>query len=305
MPHEIERILGAVSSGIWAIEPSKAVEIVNFLALRASGKNTSWDAEAVAPVCAAEPMPDRRGGTVHVLNLRGSIIPRGNMMSRMSGGSSMQQFQKAFLEAANDSNASALIIDVDSPGGMVDLVPETAAIIRNARRADRPIIAVANTMAASAAYWLASQADEIVVTPSGMVGSIGVLTDRRNMRKALIEAGIDLTLFSSGPRKAEGHPFGEPLDEGAKSAIQAETDEVYAMFVSDVSKGRGVPVAQVRADPETSEAHFGGGRAYHARRALKLGMVDRIATFEETLARAVRGRSPRNTAQARRRLAVL
>lgn len=304
MPHEIERILGAVSSGVWAIEPSKAAEIVNFLALRAAGP-TEWAGDAAEPVYAMDPVPARNGGTVHMLQLHGTIIPRGNMMSRMSGGVSMQQFQKAFRAAAADTSARAIIIDVDSPGGMVDLVPETAAMIRSARRADRPIVAVANTMAASAAYWLASQADEVIVTPSGMVGSIGILTERRNMLKALEAAGVDVTLFSSGSHKAEGHPFGKPLDDTAKAALQAEIDEVYGMFVRDVAKGRGVPIDQVRANPETVDQHFGGGRAYHAKTALKLGMVDGIATLEDTIARIAGGRKPRSAAQARRALTVI
>lgn len=304
MPHEIERILGAVSSGVWAIEPSKAAEIVNFLALRASGP-TEWSGEVSEPVYAMDPVPARGGGNVHVLQLHGTIIPRASMMSRMSGGSSMQQFQKAFRAAAMDTSARAIVIDVNSPGGMVDLVPETASIIRAARSPDRPIIAVANTMAASAAYWLASQADEIVVTPSGLVGSIGILTERRNMLKALEAAGIDVTLFSSGSHKAEAHPFGKPLDDKAKAAIQAETDEIYAMFIRDVAKGRGVPTEQVRADPEAAERHFGGGRAYHAKTALKLGMVDGIATLEDTISRVAGDRKRRTAAQARRALTVI
>ncbi|ETX26433.1 S49 family peptidase, partial [Roseivivax isoporae] len=185
MPHEIDRILGAVANGIWLIEPGKAAEIVNFLALRAGGHSPGWDGEESEPSYAAAPVPARSGGHVHVLRLHGTITPRGGMMSRMSGGASMEQFQRAFREAAGDTAARAIVLDVDSPGGMVDLVPETAAMIRGARRAERSIIAVANTVAASAAYWLASQADELVVTPSGVVGSIGVMTQRENLLKAL------------------------------------------------------------------------------------------------------------------------
>ncbi|ETX26410.1 S49 family peptidase, partial [Roseivivax isoporae] len=123
--------------------------------------------------------------------------------------------------------------------------------------------------------------------------------------KALEMKGIQRTVIASGPRKAEGHPFGAPLDDAARAAIQAETDEVYAMFTADVAKARDVPVATVRADPEAAETHFGGGRAYHARQAVRLGMADRIGTLEDTIARAARGRAPRQAALARRRLAML
>lgn len=305
MPHEIDRILGAVAGGVWLIEANKAAEIVNFLALRAGGDAPGWESEEKPPSYAADPFPARSGGHVAVLRLHGTVVPRGGMMTRMSGGASMEQFQKAFREADGDSGTRAIVIDVDSPGGMVDLVPETAAMIRNARRAGRPIIAVANTLAASAAYWVASQADELVVTPSGMVGSIGVMTQRENLIEALKMKGIERELFSKGPRKAEGHPFGPPMDDAARAALNAELEEIYALFVSDVAKARGVPVATVRADPETAEAHFGGGRAYHARQAVRLGMADRVATLEDTIKRAARGRPPRQAAEARRRLALL
>lgn len=303
MSHEIDRVLQAAAGGVWLIEPTKAAQIVSVLALRASGQSAEWDEEPREAQYAGDPVPGNRG-PVHVLRLHGSIMPRGGMMARMSGGASMAEFQKAFRQAAEDTTAQAIVIDVDSPGGMVDLVPETAAMIHAARRADRPIIAVANTLAASAAYWIASAADEIVVTPSGLVGSIGVMTMRDKMAKALEQAGIERTMFYEGPRKAESHPFGPALDDEARAAIQKEVQYVYNQFTADVAKFRGVPVATVRADPESAEAHFGGGRAYHARDAVRLGMADRIATFDETLMRAAQGRRSRRASLARRRLSL-
>ncbi|MDV6329060.1 hypothetical protein Q5L94_13500, partial [Idiomarina sp. Sol25] len=85
---------------------------------------TEWAGAPQAPVYAMDPVAGRKG-TIHVLRLHGTIMPRGGMMARMSGGASLEMFQKAFAQAANDSNASAIIIDFDSPGGMVSQVPET------------------------------------------------------------------------------------------------------------------------------------------------------------------------------------
>ncbi|TMV07310.1 S49 family peptidase [Arenibacterium halophilum] len=306
MPHEIERVLRAVSASTWLIEENKGAEIAAFLALRAGGPTEGWQGEAHQPVYAMEPVPARGGGAVHHLRLQGTIMPRGSgMMSRMSGGASLDQFQRAFRSAAEDTSARAIVLEVDSPGGLVDMVPETATLVRAARRLDRPIIAVANTLAASAAYWIASSADEIVVTPSGLVGSIGVMTQRDNMQKALAQAGIQREMFAKGPRKLEGHPYGPPIDDAARAAIEEEAEALYAMFTSDVAKSRGVPVSVVRADPEKSERHFGGGRTYRAKRAVALGMADRIATLEDTLMRAARGRPARRASLAARRLAML
>ena len=302
MPHDIERILAAAAQRTWLIDEAKAGEIVSLLALRASNSAGDWGGEDNQPIYAAEPVSGRRG-PVHVLRLEGTVFPRGGMMTRMSGGASLEQFAKAFDAAAEDQNAQAIVIGIDSPGGVVDMVAETAEKIYNARRPDRPIIAVANTLAASAAYWLASAADEIVVTPSGHVGSVGVYSMHDDLSEALKKQGITRTLIKSGPRKAEGAVG--PLDEAALKHRQTEADYTYDMFVKAVSRNRGVPVAAVRADPEKTETHFGGGRACNARDAIRLGMADRIDTFEATLARAAKGGRPRRASTARARLALL
>jgi len=264
MPHEIDRILSAAASRPWFIEPRKAHEIVNLLALRAENRPRAWDGERPQPQ-AAEVVEGRRGN-VHVVKLHGTIMPRATMMADMSGAASLDRFQRAFRTAAQDDSAAAIVIEVDSGGGLIDQVPETAAMIYAARRAERPIIAVANTMAASAAYWIAAAADEIVVTPSGLVGSIGVYMVHDDMSAALEEAGIARTFIFEGPRKVEANPFA-PLDDEARAALQAEVRYSYTLFTSDVARFRNVSVAVVRADPESAERHFGGGRVYHARDA--------------------------------------
>lgn len=299
MPHDIDRILSAASSGVWLIDEDKAREIVNVLALRAAGEPSVWAGPENAPVYAAESLKGRRG-QVHVLRLHGTITPRSGMMSNMSGGASLEQFQKAFRAAANDPSAQAIVLDVDSPGGYVDLVQETADMVYAARRADRPIVAVANTMAASAAYWIASAADEMVVTPSGSVGSIGVYGMHDDLSGALEQKGVKREIIKAGPRKAEGAVGG--LDDVSRKHMQERINETYAQFVSAVARHRGVDAAIVRADPETSTAHFGGGRAYHAKTAVRLGMADRVATFDETLMRVANSRRSHRASLARARL---
>jgi ClpP class serine protease len=143
----------------------------------------------------------------------------------------------------------------------------------------------------------------IVVTPFGMVGSIGVYTMHNNLEAALDKAGVKRTYIYEGSRKVEGNPT-EPLGAEAKSALQKEVAYTYGQFASAVAKYRGVPVATVRADPESADQHFGGGRTYHAREAVRLGMADRIATFDETLARAASGRQSRRASLARRRMSL-
>lgn len=288
MPHEITRVLAAAAGSVWAIDPSKGMEIANMLALRAAGQPRDWAGDQSAAMPISQSFEGRRG-TVHVLQLHGTIFPRANMMTEMSGGATLTAFGRAFDEAAADERASAIVLDIDSPGGVVTLVEETAAKIFAARRPDRPIVAVANHMAGSAAYWIASAADQIVAPPSAVVGSIGVYTMHDNLAGALELAGIDRTTIHEGARKVETLPYG-PLDDAARRFLQSSVADTYRSFTGDVARFRGVAPAVVRADPESADAHYGGGRAYHARQARQLGMIDRVASMDEVLSDLAQGK---------------
>jgi signal peptide peptidase SppA len=183
-------------------------------------------------------------------------------------------FRDEFRAAVQSPDVGAIVLDVDSPGGLVDLVPETAAEIRDAR-GTKPIVAVANTMAASGAYWIAAQADELVVTPSGSVGSIGVYMVHEDWSGFNEQQGIQPTYISAGEYKTEGNPD-EPLSDEARADWQQEVDDLCAMFVADVAAGRGVTAQQVRDG-------YGKGRTLIADRALAAGMVDRVDTIETVI----------------------
>lgn len=273
------QVVRAVAEKPWAILPSKFSEILEMVALRAEGGRFT-DEEIAARVGAG---PARRGGymagTVAVLPLYGTIVPKANLFTEMSGGTSVVGFQQMFRDALADQQVTAIVLDIDSPGGMVDLVPELATEIRGSR-GKKPIVAVANTLAASAAYWIGAQADEFVVTPSGEVGSIGVFcahTDISAMEEML---GMKTTLIEAGRFKTELSPT-KPLSEEAQAALQARVNDSYGMFVSDVAKGRKVPVADVRSG-------FGEGRVLVASMALSERMVDRVDTLEATVQRLIR-----------------
>ncbi|AEH88187.1 S49 family peptidase [Mesorhizobium opportunistum] len=286
MAHEIDRVLRAFASDAWFIDPRKADQLAAMLLFRNQNGPRSEPFRA-AP--ADRPASLDQRGSVAVLRIVGPILPRAEAVVDVSQPAAlMTDFRRAFSQVANDAGVSAIVIDIDSPGGRVDLVPETAAMIRSARRDGRPIVAVANTIALSAAYWIASAADEIVVSPSGAVGSIGVYTVHEDMSAALEAEGVKVTMISAGPRKVEGNPF-QPLDEAGLASLLGNVTTFYGMFAGDVAKGRGVPVSVVKADPESSDKNFGGGRAVLAQEALKLGMVDRVATLEETVARLAKG----------------
>lgn len=270
-----KHVLQAVSTRPWAVlEPMYDV-ICDILAMRVAGERFSAE-EIDARIGAARrpTMPAAPTG-VAVLALHGVIVPKAGMMTEMSGGTSVESFRSQFRQAMASSEVSGIVIDVDSPGGMVDGVPEMAAEIRAARGTKR-IVAVANTEAGSGAYWLATQADELVVTKSGRVGSVGVFAKHEDESAKDAAEGVKTTIVKAGKFKTEGNPH-EPLTDAGKANMQQMVDDYYAMFVSDVAKGRRVSVEAVRSG-------FGEGRMVMARDAISGGMADRIATTEDVVA---------------------
>ena len=148
-------------------------------------------------------------------------------------------------------------------------------LTRTAARAQKPVVAIANSLAASAAYWIGCSASEFYVTPGGEVGSIGVWQAHQDYSKAMDEAGVKTTLISAGKFKVEGNPYA-PLDEEAQGFMQSRVDDYYAAFTKAVAKGRGVPISQVRDG-------MGQGRVLGADAALASSMVDGIATFDDVV----------------------
>ena len=280
------RIWQAVTTSAWAILPVKLGDIIDVLTLRRAGVRLS-DEEIharleAAGVVAAKPTQARSQGSIAVLPLYGTIAPRIGSMAEASGGTSTERFGQMFRAAMADPQIGAVVIDVDSPGGAVAGVPELADEIY-ASRGSKPIVAVANQMAASAAYWIASAADEFVASPSADVGSIGVYAAHQDVSGALAQEGIKTTLISAGKYKVEGNPY-EPLSEEARAALQESVDEAYDLFVSHVARHRGVSPADVRNG-------YGQGRVLSAKRAKAVGMVDRVETLDATIER-LRKRRP-------------
>lgn len=288
----IERVFAAACRQPLAILPSKIDEISAFLELRSKGVRFTRD-EIQARVG-----PGRTGATatapssVAVIPIIGMISHRAPLINDMSsgGGTSTQQISVALRAALADPAVGSIVFDVDSPGGSVSGVPELADEIFAGRR-KKPIIAQVNALSASAAYWLTAAASEVVMTPSGDAGAIGVYMMHRDVSVATAADGLKITFVSStdSPFKVEGNPY-EPLSDDARAYLQKEVDRYMGEFVGAVARGRGVSVAKVKSD-------FGQGRIVGARDAVRLGMADRIATLRQTLTRlsssppAVRGPS--------------
>lgn len=287
-------VLKALDERPWAVQRSVLAFMRDFLTFRANGGALSVDEISSRLAAAAAANGARNGGgvagTVAVIPMYGVISQRQSLMSETSGGTSIDGLREDFRIALADPKVSAIVFDIDSPGGSVDGVTEFAQELRQARVGAKPIVAQIDTLCASAAYWLAANCAEIVITPSGEVGSIGVFAVHEDISRAADAAGVTTTLISAGPYKTEGNQF-EPLSDAARTAMQSQVDSFYSMFLGDVAKGRRVSVDTVAAD-------YGQGRTLLAGPAMTAGVVDRIDTLEATVRRL---QAPPKAAPASRR----
>ena len=179
-------------------------------------------------------------------------------------------------EAAADPDVQVIAYDIHSPGGTVAGCPETYSAIL-AMRGTKKTVAIVDSAAYSAAFYLASAADRIAVTPSGGVGSIGVVAARWDMTKMAEEFGVKVTFIHAGKYKLDGNPMTEMSDD-EKKRIKATVDSAYDGFVSAVAAGRGISEDAVRA---TEAACF------DAEEALQAGLVNDIMTPDMALQAAL------------------
>jgi capsid assembly protease len=201
-----------------------------------------------------------------------AVIPVQGVLSKDGPawyGSNYEDIADAAEKAAANPSVSRIVLAVDSPGGEVTGLPETAQVLAQVARV-KPVSAIVEGQAASAAYWLTSQASDISLTPSGEAGSVGVRMMHTDVTKSLQDQGIKVTELFSGDFKNEWSPF-STLTDGAKEDMQSRLDDVHNDFINAVAKGRGA-----RATADSRRSRFGEGRMLSATDALKAGMVDRL-----------------------------
>lgn len=285
-----ERILKAISDTVWAIHPAKLEEILGVIEARAQG--VTIDADYFAEIEARRKSALGMRGRVKVMGIHGTINQRPSLFA--SGATSLQEFSAEFDDAVRDKAVGGIVFDIDSPGGSVFLLQETVEQIVAARER-KPIVAVMNAQAYSAAYWLATAASDVWVTPSGMGGSVGTVATHIDESQAIEEAGLKVTFITQGQYKVEGNPA-EPLGDEARAEIQRHVDRYYGQFVQGLSNNRGV-------SRETVEADFGQGRVVGAEDLLNRKMADRIGTLEQAV-RSVQGRLSAQTRMSARRRKV-
>lgn len=299
-----ELLLAEFMSTPWALAPERLAAFETMLHRWQSGAPASPEImvsiEANLETRAArQQAAAKTGGGIAVLPLYGVVAQRGNMAADVSGAgaTSTQKFSQSFREALADDSVASILIDIDSPGGSVYGVSELATEIYNAR-GKKPVVAFANSLAASAAYWIGASASEFYMTPGGEVGSIGVIMAHNDKSEAMAKEGVKTTYITAGKYKAEGNSS-QSLTEEAMAFLQNRVDEYYSMFTKAVAKGRNVGIDTVRND-------YGQGRVFGAQGALAAGMVDGVMTFDDVVAKMFKApKSASRLAKAQNELKIL
>lgn len=288
-------LLAAFYSTPWALAPDVFAAAETILLRWAEGARLSAEQVAAAIGDAPEAAAARRsaaqaasGRGVAVVPVYGVLAHRAYAVANTSRPlTSTEALAAQFRAAAADPEVGTIIMDVDSPGGSVFGVQELGDVLAEIREhSGKKLVAVANNTAASGGYWIASQAHELVVTPSGMVGSIGVIVPHSDTSAMKERLGVRTEYITAGRYKSEAHADG-PLTDDHRAYLQGMVDAYYGAFTKAVAKGRGVPVSTVRGEA------FGEGRMRLASEAVTAGMADRVGTLDDTIARYASGRASR------------
>jgi signal peptide peptidase SppA len=234
--------------------------------------------------------PKRDTAMVAVVQAVGTLTRQAHVINSELTRSTAEIAHEVTTFAA-EPHVEGIVLELDTPGGEVLGMPEAFVAIRAAAR-QKPVIAYANSIAASGGYYLGAAADEFFVNPSGRVGSIGVFALHVDRSRWLDSEVEKWTFLAAGHDGTAASPTPLPSDEESAS-LQIEVDRYYDMFVHDVARRREVSLEKVRTG-------FGGGRMLTAKAALGKRMVDAIGSLDEAIARAAQlGRARRESSGSR------
>lgn len=258
----------------WAILPNTFKTICEIVNRRISGgKQASEEVEIKASPRERQVVEPYMEGQIKVIPVYGIIAKRMNLFIQFSGGVSTEILIRDIGLALSDPMVKGILLDIDSPGGSVDGPFEVSNFIFE-NRGQKPIVAFANGMMASAAYLIGSAADYIVSSQAAMNGSIGVVTVHHDFSKFDEQVGVKRTVLYSGKYKAVGHDAA-PLSAQDRKIIQSELDFYYSMFVDAVAQNREM---STQATLKMAE-----GRIFIGQQGLNVGLIDEIGTYESSL----------------------
>lgn len=269
----------------WAIQPEKLLEIQAIYATHLRGDKIDLGAveKRLGKPLANDRQPYQIRDGVAVIDMSGVIAKRMNLFSQISGGVSTEMAASDIQAAIIDPSAHSIILNIDSPGGTADGTQALANVIF-AARSQKPIVALANGVMASAAYWIGSAANAVYIADgTTQVGSIGVVATHTDVSVAEALQGVKTTEIYAGKFKRIASSYA-PLSDAGRQTIQDQVDYLYSIFVADVARQRGVSEEKVLQD-------MADARVFIGQQAVAAGLVDGVATLDGLVADLNRNRS--------------
>jgi len=209
-----------------------------------------------------------------ILPIRGALAQRPDLIHMYLGGSSVDMLAQHFQELMADNSVGRIVLDIDSPGGYVSPIAEFASQIFAARD-KKEIIAVVNSSAFSAAYWIASAAKEIVMNDAtAAAGSVGVYIAHVDISKREEKWGYKTTEITAGKYKAVGSPY-KPLSDEGRATYQERANYFYEMFVNAVAEYRNLDLTALET--------WADGKIFIGQQAIDVGLADRIGSFTSVI----------------------
>jgi len=209
-----------------------------------------------------------------VIRIRGVLDKYWSAFLLAYDGSSLVAIRRAVEAAAADPQVKSILLAIDSPGGSMDGLPEVGDALFAARQV-KPVVAQVDGMAASAAYYLASQATRIVAHRMNLIGSIGVRIMLYDWHRLFENAGVEAVPIDTGEFKSAGAE-GTEITENQRADFQRIVDVFFAEFLKTIERGRALRGEHLKAVAD--------GRIFTGPEALEHGLIDGIQTFEETFA---------------------
>jgi ClpP class serine protease len=229
-----------------------------------------------------------------VVPVRGLLTPNAYRLEKYLGWTTYHGLADTMAELSANEDVATIVLEIDSPGGMV-LGAEAAVEAIKAAAAVKPVYALVHPLAASAAYWLASQATEISLTPGSWVGSVGTMVQTSTPVQAGLDGDQWFHLLSSNARAKLPNPS---TDEG-RALIQQRLDKSEAQFHADIAVGRGFSIEDLVVRLSLTDDVKDGGSTYAGTDALERGLVDHLETRAEFFNRVMPASAPARRSASR------
>lgn len=181
---------------------------------------------------------------------------------------------RELLDYADNPAVKAVVVRVNSPGGVVAPTQEIYNAVQRVRKAGKPVVASFGAVAASGGYYVGAATNRIFANPGTLTGSIGVVMQMANVEGLLKKVGVEYVVVKAGAYKDVGN-FARTMTPEERRILQALLDDVHGQFIAAVAQGRGLEESAVRAVAD--------GRIYSGAQAKNLKLVDELGGFEEAV----------------------